>query len=46
MADAPIVVEQIHEKLEEWERTCPKEDDHRVAVHAVKDIGGEPSRLH
>ena len=41
MVDAAIVVvEQVHKKLEEWERTGRKEDYHRVVVDAVKQVGG------
>jgi Cu(I)/Ag(I) efflux system membrane protein CusA/SilA len=41
MVDAAIVVvEQIHKKLERWDRTGQKEDFHRVLVDAVKEVGG------
>ena len=41
MVDAAIVVvEQIHKKLEQWERTGRQEDYHRVLVDAVKQVGG------
>ena len=41
MVDASIVVvEQVHKKLEEWERAGRTTDFHRVVVDAVKQVGG------
>jgi Cu(I)/Ag(I) efflux system membrane protein CusA/SilA len=41
MVDAAIVVvEQIHKKLEAWERSGRHEAYHRVLVDAVKEVGG------
>jgi Cu(I)/Ag(I) efflux system membrane protein CusA/SilA len=41
MVDAAIVVvEQIHKKLEHWERTGRQEPYQRVLVDAVKEVGG------
>jgi Cu(I)/Ag(I) efflux system membrane protein CusA/SilA len=41
MVDAAIVVvEQIHKRLEQWEREGRQENYHRVLVDAVKQVGG------
>ncbi|MCW5976642.1 MAG: efflux RND transporter permease subunit [Bryobacteraceae bacterium] len=41
LVDASIVVvEQVHKKLEEWERDGRREDYHRVVIGAVKEVGG------
>jgi Cu(I)/Ag(I) efflux system membrane protein CusA/SilA len=41
MVDAAIiVVEQIHKRLEQWDREGRREDYHRVLVDAVKQVGG------
>ena len=41
MVDAAIVVvEQVHKKLERWDRTGRLEDYKEVVVNAVKEVAG------
>ncbi len=41
LVDASIVVvEQVHKKLEEWERTGSRSDYRDVVITAVKEVGG------
>ncbi len=41
MVDASIVVvEQMHKKLEAWEREGQKQDYHAVVIEAAKEVGG------
>lgn len=41
MVDASIVVvEQMHKKLEVWEREGQKRDYHEVVIEAAKEVGG------
>lgn len=37
---AIVVVEQVHKKLEYWERTDQKEDYRTVIINAIKEVGG------
>ena len=37
---AIVVVEQVHKKLEYWERTDHKEDYRTVIIKAIKEVGG------
>jgi len=37
---AIVVVEQVHKKLEAWQRTDRQEDYQRVIINAVKEVGG------
>jgi copper/silver efflux system protein len=37
---AIVVVEQVHKKLEYWERTDQKEDYRTVIIKAIKEVGG------
>jgi copper/silver efflux system protein len=37
---AIVVVEQVHKKLEQWDRTGQEEDYRSVIIHAVKEVAG------